>query len=43
MDMENLFIVGEPANATQFSFKLGPGENTIKMLKPVVDGEATSI
>ena len=43
MDMENLFIVGEPANATQFSFKLNPGQNTIKMLKPVVDGEATSI
>ena len=43
MDMENLYIVGELENAVKFSFKLNPGQNCAKMLKPVVDGEATGI
>ena len=43
MELENLEIEGEPKGARQFSFELGPGKSTHKMLKPSVDGEATSI
>jgi len=43
MEVLNLYIVGEPAGSNKFSFKLGPGENTVKMLKPIDDGAATSI
>lgn len=43
MEIENLAIVGEDPKANKFSITLGPKENTVRMLKPVVDGEATSI
>ena len=43
MDMQNLYIVGEPQNATLFEFELDPGQSASKMLKPIEDGEATGI
>ena len=43
MEMENLYIVGEPERATKFSFELQPGANCTKMLKPVEEGMATGI
>ena len=36
MELQNLYIVGEPDKANKFNFKLGPrGESCVKMLKPV--------
>ena len=43
MEMENLYIVDEPAGANKFTIRLAPGANAYKMLKPVDDGEATAI
>ena len=43
MQLENLYIVGEPDGATSFSFTLSPGDSCARLLKPVEDGEATGI
>lgn len=43
MELENLYIVGEPEGATKFSLSLNPGDNTVKMLKPVKEGLTTGI
>ena len=43
MAIENLAIQGEPAGAQSFEFTLPPGGECYKLLKPVVEGEATSI
>ena len=43
MAMENLRIVDEPEGTTKFTIKLGPRENCYKMLKPIDEGEQTSI
>ena len=43
MELENLYIMGEKTGSNKFSFKLGPRENTYKMLKPVDDSVPTSI
>lgn len=43
MVMENLKIVDEPEGTTKFAVRLGPGEHCYKMLKPIDEGEQTSI
>lgn len=43
MEMENLYIEGEPEGATNFSIKLSPGQTCHKMLLPVEEGVATGI
>ena len=41
LGLENLYIVGEPSKATKFSIELKPGQNTVKLLKSVLDGDNT--
>ena len=43
MVMENLYIVGEPKGASQFSIELKPGQSSVKMLKPLDESVSTSI
>lgn len=43
MELENLRIVDEPEGATIFKFKLAPGANTTKMLKPIDSDLQTGI
>ena len=43
MELENLLIKGEARGANKFSFRLQPGENTVKLLKPIDENEVTSI
>ena len=43
MQMENLYICDEPQGATTFKFKLNPGANCVKMLKPVDPNEGTGL
>ena len=43
MQIENLYIQGEPEGVTEFSVTLPPGKSGFKILKPIVEGEATGI
>ena len=43
MEMENLYIVGEPKGATKFQFELQPLTNCHRVLKPIVEGDGTGI
>ena len=43
MELENLQIMDEPQGAKTFKFRLAPGENTVKLLKPIEPDEQTGI
>ena len=43
MQIENLKIQGEPEDSDTFEFNLAPGKSDYKLLKPIVEGEATAI
>ena len=43
MQIENLYIVDEPEGVTEFSVELPPLQCGYKILKPIVEGEATGI
>ena len=43
MQIENLYIQGEPEGVTEFQVELPPGKSGFKILKPIVEGEATGI
>lgn len=43
LDLKNLAIEGEPEGTTEFSAEIPSGGTCLKILKPVVEGEGTSI
>lgn len=43
MQIENLAIQGEPEGSSSFEFLLAPGKTCYKLLKPIIEGEATAI
>jgi len=43
MSIENLCIVGEQEGVDEFTLDLPAGKNGYKILKPIIEGEATSI
>ena len=43
LELENLWIQGEPEGATEFTVELATGENGNKILKPISPGEGTGI
>ena len=43
MTIQNLQIQGEEPGCSQFNVEIGPGKSCYKILKPIVEGEATEI
>ena len=43
MELENLYILDEKQGSNKFSFKLGPNQSTVKLLKPINQDLITSI
>jgi len=43
MQIENLYIQGEPDDCNEFTVELPPGQCGYKILKPIEEGEATGI
>ena len=41
--MENFMIQGGNVDDTEFTVKLGPGKSTHKILRPIVENEATQL
>lgn len=43
LDLQNLCIQGEGKRANKFTLEVAPGEKAWKILKPIKEGEGTSI
>lgn len=43
LQMENFMIQGGNVDDTEFTVKLGPGKSTHKILRPIVENEATQL